>query len=70
MVECCNAGLCITYDDRNIQTLQMIPLFDLCRPRITGHTQRRNDQDLADLEGLQHKVFDSRKGYDFFPQLQ
>ena len=58
MVECCNAGFCVTYDDGNIQSLQMIPLFNLCRPCITGHTQRRNDQDLADLKGLQHKMVD------------
>ena len=61
VVDCYDPGLNISNDDGNVQSFQMVPLFDLCRPCITGNTQRRNDENLADLEGLKHEVFDGRK---------
>ena len=65
-MDCCDPGLNISNDDGNIQPFQVVPLFDFCRPCVTSNTQWSNDENLADLEGLKHKVFDCGKGdYSF-----
>ena len=44
-------------DDRYVQSRQMIPLLDLCRPCVASNSKGRDDEDLADLECVQHEVF-------------
>lgn len=48
----------------------MIPLLDLCGPCVTSYSKRRNDENLADLECVQHKVFDGGQGDDCFSSAQ
>ena len=44
--------------------MQMIPLVDLCRPCISGDTQRSNDQHLANQEAVEAEVEDGGKRDD------
>ena len=46
--------------------MQMIPLVDLCRPCISGNTQRSDDQHLADQKAVEAEVKDSGKRDDAF----
>ena len=48
----------------------MVPLLNLRRPCVAGYSQRGNDEYLADLERIEHKVFDGGQGDDGFSSAQ
>ncbi|GAA0201840.1 hypothetical protein GCM10008919_01510 [Selenomonas dianae] len=42
----------------------MLPLYDLRRPRVPRHTQRSDNEYLADLKEVVQEFFDCRKSDD------
>ena len=48
--------------------MKMIPLVDLCRPCISGNTERCDDQHLADQKTIKAEVEDGGKRDDAFAE--